>query len=206
MPKSMATSIAMGVAAMALLTACGGGSGTSAATTSAAPAAHTAARAGTPSAGGAAQPVSAKDGGFRAVIPAGYSNGIATAAGKATEVEYLAIGPRAGGFATNLTVFRAPASGQDVKAVADRALRQLAQRPSFLPKVSRLSSLRALTVDGESALAVGYVAKLRKSTRHYQVFVVHGQWAYEINDVALPAQYAASLAHLDDVIRSWRWQ
>ncbi|HYM56272.1 MAG TPA: hypothetical protein VES97_12990 [Solirubrobacteraceae bacterium] len=150
--------------------------------------------------------MSAKNGDFRTVIPKGYSNGIATAVGKTTSVEYVAIGPRVGGFASHVTVFREPASGGDIHAVASRALRQLGQRPSFLPKVRGLSSLRALKVDEAPALAVNYLTTGRKSTRHDQIFVIHGQWVYEISDVALPARYAASLVALDDVISSWHWQ
>ena len=44
-----------------------------------------------------------------------------------------------------------------------------------------------------------------KVTHTRQVFVKHGPWVFFIRDIALPAQYAASLPVLDEVLVSWHW-
>lgn len=191
----------------ALLAGCGGGAGKGASTVGKA---GTAASTGTSTNSGAAsadgrQQASATHGGFRTIFPAGYSNDL-SAAGAETGVEYMAIGPRIGGFASTLTVFRGPSNGSDIDGLARTALHHLSQRPSFLPKVRGLSSLQKLRVDGAPALAIDYQLAGRKPTSRRQVFVIHGGWAYEISDITEPSQHAASLRALDEVIRSWRWQ
>ncbi len=199
----------VGLAALAavVVSACGGGSagstgtGTSAARTTSA----SAATASTTPAAHGAEPVSAVHGGFQTAIPSGYSNNLAVAAAASRGVEYAAVGSRIDGFATNLVVYRGQAS-RDLDAVAKLALRRLSQRPSFLPKVHGISSLHALSVDGEPALAFDYQIAAHTPTRHHLVFVIHGQWAYQISDTTVSAQYAASLRALGEVIRGWRWQ
>lgn len=181
-------------AALVLLAACGGdtrSTGTSADGSS------------TEADGG--QLVSATHGGFRTIIPSGYRNGLTTGAGDAAEDEYLAIGPRTNGFATSLTVLREATSARDLSDLASGAMQHLSQRPAFLPKVRHISSLRPLVINGEPAFAVDYQVMGRKLTYRRDVFVIDGAWAYQISDLTVPAQYAASVRLLNDVIRSWRW-
>jgi hypothetical protein len=194
-------------AAVLLLSACGGGStgatsGATNRTTSTGADAGTTSRAAPTAAG----EVVALHGGFRTVIPRGYSNDLSAGGADTSGIEYRAIGPRVGGKAVNLIVFRASAGNDDLAAVARRAMRQLAQRPAFLPKPRRLSPLRKLTIDGQSALALDYQLVARRTSDRRQLFVINGGWAYEISDAAAPGQYGASLHALDEVISSWRWQ
>jgi hypothetical protein len=194
-------------AAVLVLGACGGGStgATSAATdhtTSTSADAGTSGRAASSGAG----EVVALHAGFRTVIPHGYSNGLSVGSAETSGIEYRAIGPRVGGKAVNLIVFRASAGNNDLAALARRAMRQLAQRPAFLPKPRRLSPLQKLSIGGEPALALDYQLVARRTSDRRQLFVIHGGWAYEISDAAAPGQYGASLHALDKVISNWRWQ
>ncbi len=210
MSRSSTTSVAV-VSVALLLAACGGGSGGGASTgTEASTRASTATNARIDSSPATSvdgvQVVSATHGGFQTIVPGGYRNDLAASADEANGIEYAAVGPRVHGFSTNLRVFRAPAGVGDVGAVARSALRRLSQRPAFLSKARRVSSLQALKVGGEPALAVDYQLAGRRLTYHRQVFVIHDGWAYQISDTTVPAQYAQSLRALDSVIRSWRWR
>jgi hypothetical protein len=206
MGRGLASTIAS-TAAVLLLSACGGGSkgATSSATN---PTTSTSADVGTigRAASSGAGEVAALHGGFRTVIPHGYSNGLSAGRGGTSGVEYMAIGPRVGGKGAILTVFRASAGNADVAALARRAVRQLAHRAAYLPKPRRLSPLQGLTIDGAPALAVDYQLVKRSTNDRRQLFVIHGGWAYEISDAAAPSQYRASLQALDEVISHWRWQ
>jgi hypothetical protein len=206
MGRGLASAMASAAAVLAL-SACGGGS--SGATSSATnPTTSTSADTGTIGriASSGTGEVAALHGGFRTVIPHGYSNGLSAAGGGTSDVEYMAIGPRVGGKGAVLTVFRASAVNGDVAALARRAMRQLARRPAFLPKPRRLSPLQKLTIDGEPAVAVDYQLVKRSTNDRRQLFVIHGGWAYEISDAAAPDRFGASLHALDEVISGWRWQ
>lgn len=207
--RNLASSIAVATAAL-LLAACGG-SGSGAAGKSAASstvAASDSASTGTassPAHAGSGEAVSAAHGGFSTILPRGFTNGL-TNEETAKGVEYRAVGPRVHDFATNVIVYRAASGGSDVAALAKRALRNLSTRPSYLPRARGISSLHALSIDGEPALAVVYHLSGRTTTYRRQVFVVHGEWAYEISDNASAAGYVTSLGVLDKVLRNWRWQ
>lgn len=207
--RNLASSIA--VAATALLLAACGGSGSGAAGKSAASSTVTASdstgtgTASSPAHAGSGEAVSAGHGGFSTILPRGFTNGL-TNEETAKGVEYRAVGPRVHDFATNVIVYRAASGGSDVAALAKRALRNLSTRPSYLPRARGISSLHALSIDGEPALAVVYHLSGRKTTDRREVFVVHGEWAYEISDNASVAGYVASLGVLDEVLRNWRWQ
>jgi hypothetical protein len=203
-------------AAASLLAACGGSGGgsttanTTASTASAAVKASNGSNSSTSTAAPAArasgeETVDAAHDGFSTILPRGFTDGL-THEEVTNGLEYRAVGPRVHGFATNVLVFRAPASGKDVAALAKRALHNLSTRPSFLPHARGISSLHALSVDGEPALALVYQFAGRKPSYRRQVFVVHGEWAYEISDNTSPTGYAASLATLGEVLRNWRWQ
>jgi hypothetical protein len=221
------TSSAAILAAALLIAACGGGSGGGSASTSSSAGSSTSANSastaaskpdvsgGTNTAGStgtAARPVSAPQvvsalhGGFRTVIPADYTNGFTAGIHIESGVEYMAIGHVVDGSSTSMTVYRAPAGASDLTAIVSRAMHRLVARPAFLPKLQRLSSLQTARVDGASAMAVDYRLAGRKATYRRQIFVVRGDWAYEISDQAAPARYAASLHALGDVLHSWHWQ
>lgn len=206
MGRGLAGAIAS-AAAVLMLSACGGGStgATSGATNLTSSTSADAGTSGRAASSGAGEVV-ALHGGFRTVIPHGYRNDLSVGSAGTSDVEYMAIDPRAGGKGTGLTVFRASAGNGDVAALARRAMRQLAQRPAFLPKPRRRSPLQGLTIDGEPALAVDYQLVARRTSDRRQLFVIHGGWAYEISDAAAPSQYGASLHALDELISDWRWQ
>lgn len=209
--RNLASSIAVAATAL-LLAACGGsGSGTAGkSTASSTVTASDSASTGTgtassPAHAGRGEAVSAAHGGFSTIVPRGFTDGL-TNEETAKGVEYRAVGPRVHGFATNVIVYRAASNDVNVAALAKRALAKLSTRPSYLPRARGISSLHALSVDGEPALAVVYHLSGRKTTDRREVFVVHGEWAYEISDNASVAGYVASLGVLDEVLRNWRWQ
>jgi hypothetical protein len=142
----------------------------------------------------------AKDGEFRTVIPRGYANHPSVA-------QYWAEGRAENGFATSVLVVRNPASKElSLSTYAHRVLR--AFKPSAGESVSHL---QPLSVDAEPAFAIDYIVMgtgtLKGTlTRARQVLVKHGPWVFFIRDIALPAQYTASLSALDEVLRNWRWQ
>jgi hypothetical protein len=210
MGRNLLSSMAVAAAA-ALLAACGGQSSAGPSTTSAASTTGattttttSASRPSTKASGG--QTVSAVHGGFNAVIPKRYRNGLTVAATGVAGAEYVAVGPPDGKYGTSVSVFRIAAGGRDVATVANTALRNLAHQPSFLPRPRHISTLQSLSIDGEPALAVDYQLAGRKTSYRRQLFVVHGSWAYEISDAAASPRYTASLDALDEVIHSWRWQ
>jgi hypothetical protein len=194
-------------AAVLLLSACGGGSSgaTRSATNATTGTSADAATSGRAASSGAGEVV-ALHGGFRTVIPHGYKNGLAVGGAETSGIEYRVIGPRVGGKSVNLIVFRGSAGNGDLAALARRAMRQLAQRPAFLPKARRLSALQKLAIAGAPALALDYQLVARRTSDRRQLFVIHGGWAYEISDAAAPSQYGASLHALDELISNWRWQ
>ncbi len=209
MGRSLTYSIAVAAAAL-LLAACGGSGGGTATKSTASPtvkASNSAstATANSPAHAGGGEAVNAAHGGFSTILPRGFTDGL-THEEVTNGLEYRAAGPRVHGFATNVLVFRAASGGSNVAALARRALRNLRTRPSYLPQARGISSLHALSVDGEPALAVVYHFAGRRTNYRRQVFVVHGEWAYEISDNASAAGYAASLGVLDEVLRNWRWQ
>jgi hypothetical protein len=171
-------------AAVVLLAGCGGGSSNK--------------RAGTVLQVGPI-PVVSKDAEFRTVIPRGYTNNPSVA-------QYWAKGPEEGGLATSLLVVRQAVSKEvNLTTFAHRALRGSGQA------VRRVSRLEPLSVDGERALTVDYLVTATGTlkgieTRVRQVFVKHGPWVMFIRDIALPGQYKASLAALDEVLGNWHWQ
>jgi hypothetical protein len=136
--------------------------------------------------------------GFSTVIPAGYVP-------EESSGEYLATGPRAGGLNTTLFIFRQPPEQEgDINAIARRTMRAARrQRYHLLP-------LRSLSVDGEPALAVGYVVEPGRTANHSPqhvslVLVRHGEWVYQIRDFAPLALYPAAAGALEEVIRDWHW-
>jgi hypothetical protein len=172
------------IAAVILFAGCGGGSSNK--------------RAGTVLRSGPI-PVVSKDGEFRTVIPRGYANNPSVA-------QYWASGPVEAGFAVALLVVRQAVSKEvNLNTFAHRVLRGVRQVARSVSRLERLS------VDGEQALAVDYLVTATgtlkgKETHVRQVLVKHGPWVMFIRDIALPAQYQASLGALDEVLGNWHWQ
>lgn len=143
--------------------------------------------------------VVSKDREFRTVIPRGYANHPSVA-------QYWAEGPAEGGFATTLLVVRERVSKEvTLNTFVHRALRGLRQAARGVAR------LEPLSVDGEQALAVDYLVTATgtlkgQETHVRQAFVKHGPWVMFIRDVALPAQYQASLGALEEVLGNWHWQ
>jgi hypothetical protein len=171
------------IAAVMLLAGCGGGSSNK--------------HAGTVVQSGPI-PIVAKDGEFRTVIPRGYANNPSVG-------QYLASGPVEGGFTTSLLVVREAVSQEvSLNTYAHRLLREFRQ-------VARsVSRLEPLSVDGEHALAVDYLVTgsgtaKGKETHVRQVLVKRGRHVLFIRDIALPAQYQASLGALEEVLGNWHW-
>jgi hypothetical protein len=107
--------------------------------------------------------------------------------------------------ATVITVFRGVAHGS-VHAVATAAVKRLSELSSLLPPARDVSALKPLEVDGQSALYVDYRVGTRKPEERRQVFVIDGEWTYEISLSATPANFASSLGALEEVIDGWRWR
>jgi len=172
------------IGAVMLFAGCGGGSSSK--------------RAGTVLQRGPIAVVS-KDGEFRTVIPRGYTNHPSVA-------QYWAEGPVESGFATLVLVVHERVSKEvNLNTFAHRVLRSARQT------ARSVSRLEPLSVDGEQALAVDYLVAATgtlkgKETRVRQVYVKHGPWVMIIRDVALPAQYQASLGALEEVLGNWHWQ
>ena len=143
-------------------------------------------------------PIVAKEQEFRTVIPRGYVNHPSVA-------QYWAEGPVEAGFPTSVLVVRQAVSKEvSLNAFAHRvhrAARQLTRK---------LSPLQAVSVNGEPGFAIDYLVTATgtlkgKVTHVRQVLVKRGPWVLFIRDIALPAQYGASLLAFDEVLRNWRW-
>lgn len=170
------------IAAIVLITACGGGSGEKSRGSGSTGGPNAAVS--TPS--GAV--VTAKDGGFTAMTPAGFSY-------KPSVIQYLASGPVVNGLSTSVMVLRQSVRKGDLSTVADKTLSALRHSPN----ARRVSPLRSLSVDGEPALRVDFlVEEGRKARQVSLVFVRHGQWIYNLRGFAPPNV-------LTELIRSWHW-
>jgi hypothetical protein len=143
-------------------------------------------------------PIVAKEGEFSTVIPRGYANHPSVA-------QYWAEGPVENGIPTSVIVVRNQVAKEvAISTYAHRVLR------AFGPS-ARGVAYRPLSVDGEPGFALDYIVTGTGSvkgvrTHVRQVLVKHGAWVFFIRDLALPAQYTASLAALDEVLSNWRWQ
>jgi hypothetical protein len=145
-------------------------------------------------------PIVAKEGEFSTVIPRGYANHPSVA-------QYWAQGPVENGFPgfpTSVIVVRNPVGKEvAISTYAHRLLRAFGRSAGV--------HARPLSVDGEPGFVLDYIVTGTGSvkgvrTHVRQVLVKHGPWVFFIRDIALPAQYAASLGALDEVLSNWRWR
>jgi len=171
------------VAAVVLFAGCGGGSANKSA--------------GSVSAGAVSRDVSAKEGGFRTLIPLGYTK-------SASETQYNAIGPQEGGIYDTVLVIHEPVRLGDINTLARRTLRVTRHQK----RIHHVSQIHRLSVGGEPALAVDYYVSPgggQGEAHLRQVFVSHGKWVYIIRASAVITQDAVSLRALDEVISNWQW-
>jgi hypothetical protein len=167
------------IAAVVLLSGCGGGSGGKSAGTV-----------------GGSRVVSAREGAFRTVVPVGFHY-----SGSQTQFNTEGVGVNAG---MALVVIREPVRVVGgIKASARRTLSGARHETG----VHRLSGLTALSVGGEPALAEGYAGTEKgKEWNFHQVLVRHGPWVYFIREAWSAGQHAAAVAALKEVLSNWQWQ
>ena len=144
-------------------------------------------------------PIVAKDGEFRTVIPRGYANYPSVA-------QYWATRPQQNGLLASVLVVRQAVSQKIGISTFARSMVR-----AIRPITQSLSHLQPVSVDAEPGYAVEYVTTgtgtvQGKLSHVRQVLVKHGQWVFFIRDLALPAEYAATLGALDEVLRNWHWQ
>jgi hypothetical protein len=153
-----------------------------------------------------AQTVTSTDKSFATVTPLGFSDATNSPQASAVKVLFLAIAPRANGFATNINVVREPSRGLTDPATIANA--ELAAIKRLERQAHGFSQLQPLTVGGQPARSVDYL-NTPAGTRELhqrQVFVQHGSSIYSITYTALPGAYAANSAAMDQVLKSWTWR
>src|SRR3977135_2198644 len=121
---------------------------------------HSRSTAGRGSQSSASQPAPAgsikgADGRFATVIPAGFVDATKKVQGGAINIEYLAVGPRRQGFATNINVVREQSRGQ--ASIDSIVGLELAGIKRLEPQAHSFSQVQSLTVDGEPARSVDYL-------------------------------------------------
>lgn len=148
--------------------------------------------------------VTSRDGRFLAMIPAGFRNAVASLQGGPINVLYLAVGPRTGGFTTNINVVRESSAGlTDINAVVRDELRGLKR---VLPGIRPISSPEPVTVGGEPARVVDYLNGSATPSLHLRQVVVEDRgWIYVVTYTAPSTTYTANLPALAQVISSWHW-
>lgn len=148
--------------------------------------------------------VTSRDGHFVAVIPAGFRNATESAQGGPFNILYLAMGPRAGAFTSNINVVRGSSAGlTDIDAIVRDELRGIKR---LLPDARPISSPEPVTVGGEPARELDYAHGPTTQLLHVrQVIVEHRGWIYVITYTASSTTYAAGRPSLAEVISSWRW-
>jgi hypothetical protein len=149
--------------------------------------------------------VTSTDGRFETVVPSEFIDATRSVRSGVANVQYLAIGPRSQGFATNINVIRDPANGRaDINQIAGREIATIKRLEAQARNFSQMSSL---TVGGGPARAVDYTNRPSgdRPLHQRQVFVVHQGWIYTITYSALPSAYAANVGAVDQVAAGWRW-
>jgi hypothetical protein len=185
--------LAVAISTAVLVAACGGGS-------------HSSSTRTTTSTTTAGRTVVSRDKAFETVTPRGFSDATNSAQGVALRVLYLAIGPIANRFATNINVVHEPSRGltnpDTIVAFELSAIRRLE------PRAHSFSQPQAVTVGGSPARSVDYLNTPAGSRvlHQRQVFVQHRNSIYTITYTALPAAYATSIGAMDEVLKSWSWR
>jgi hypothetical protein len=149
--------------------------------------------------------VKSADGRFATVIPDGFINALRRVQGGPINIQYLAVGPRHDGFATNINVVHESSRGQtDVDTVAGS---EIAGIKRLEPQAHQFSQVQSVTVGGQPARAVDYFSLPEKHRllHQYQVFVVKDGTIYTITYSSLPGSYSDNLASVKQVTDGWHW-
>lgn len=171
------------IAAVLVVTGCGAGSGKKSVS-------------GLTSRDGAGQEVTARQGAFRTVVPAGYAY-------TQSVTQYRVAAPGEGGIYNVVLVVREPVRLGDMNVLSHRTLSAAKRQPH----IHVISPLRRVSVDGEPALAVDYVEPAEGRETHVrEVFVNHGGWVYIIQASSTATQFATNSGALEETIAHWRWQ
>jgi hypothetical protein len=149
--------------------------------------------------------VKSADGSFATVIPDGFVNARSSVKGGSINIQYLAVGPRHDGFATNINVVHEPSNGQT--SIDTITGLEIAGIKRLEPQAHQFSSVQSLTVGGEPARAIDYLSlpDKKRLLHQYQVFVVKGGTIYTITYSALPSSYTDNLASVKQVTDGWHW-
>lgn len=149
--------------------------------------------------------VKSVDGQFATVIPDGFVNALKRIGGGPIKIQYLAVGPRHNGFATNINIVPEASQGQTNIDTITGA--EIAGIKRLEPQAHGFSEPQSLTVDGQPARAIDYFSVPDKHRRlhQYQVFVVKGGTIYTITYSALPSSYSDNIASVKQVTDGWHW-
>jgi hypothetical protein len=149
--------------------------------------------------------VKSADGRFATVIPDGFVNALSQVKAGPINIQYLAVGPRHDGFATNINVVHEPSHGQT--SVDTITGLEIAGIKRLEPRAHQFSQVQSLTVDGQPARAIDYLSlpDKKRLLHQYQVFVVKNGTIYTITYSALPTSYRDNLASVKQVTDGWHW-
>ena len=150
--------------------------------------------------------VKSADGRFATVIPEGFVERVESASRRGPiNIQYLAVGPRHNGFATNINVVHEPSHGQT--SIDTITGLEIAGIKRLEPQAHQFSQVQSLTVDGQPARAIDYLSLPDKHRllHQYQVFVVKDGTIYTITYSALPSSYSDNLASVKQVTDGWHW-
>jgi hypothetical protein len=149
--------------------------------------------------------VKSADGQFATVIPSGFVNALTSVKSSPINIQYLAVGPRHTGFATNINVVHEPSHGEtNIDKITNL---EIAGIKRLEPQAHQFSQVQSLTVDGEPARAIDYLSMpdKRRLLHQYQVFVAKNGTIYTITYSALPDSYNDNLASVKQVTDGWHW-
>lgn len=149
--------------------------------------------------------VKSADGHFATVIPSGFVNALSRVQGSPINIQYLAVGPRHDGFATNINVVHESSHGRT--SIDTITGLEIAGIKRLEPQAHQFSQVQSLTVDGQPARAIDYLSMpdKRRLLHQYQVFVAKSGTIYTITYSALPGTYSDNLASVKQVTDGWHW-
>lgn len=148
--------------------------------------------------------VTSISGAFETILPRGFTDETAKFSGSAIKVDLVIAGPKAGGFAVNITVVRERAATTSLDALVKASIFSI----KHLTRAHNFSAIRSLTIAGAPARAFGYFNEYGTIVVHQrQVYAIHDGWEYAITYSALPGtQYRGSRSALRAVTNGWRWR
>lgn len=148
--------------------------------------------------------VSGKAGGFTTTIPKGFRVVSLSSRGLPGYAQYIVVEPSAHGLLADINVVTEPAAGEDIDTVAPRNVQHVMLT---MPSAHQFSRLRAITLAGEPAREVDFLAAAAGRMLHLElVIAIHGGSVYAITYTAFEREYSQSLAAMNAVLRTWKWQ